>query len=92
MLNETSDNGNSADGRDHRPYCDTSLVVGAGIKRGYGHGESDKTGSAPLEKPVHPAQLLASPDDAFGIDPETMVLNRQPSELVQAPPVRELFS
>jgi uncharacterized protein (DUF1501 family) len=89
----TSGNGNSADGRDHWPYCYTSLVAGAGIKRGYVHGKSDKTGSAPIEKPVHPAQLLASIYYAFGIDPETMVLNhlKQPRELVQAQPVTELF-
>jgi hypothetical protein len=89
----TSGNGNSADGRDHWPYCYTSLVAGAGIKRGYVHGKSDKTGSAPIEKPVHPAQLLASIYYAFGIDPETIVLNhlKQPRELVQAQPVTELF-
>jgi len=89
----TSGNGNSADGRDHWPYCYTSLIAGAGIKRGYVHGKSDKTGSAPVEKPVHPAQLLASIYYAFGIDPETMVLNhlKQPRELVQAQPVTELF-
>ncbi len=50
----TSGNGNSADGRDHWPYCYTSVIGGAGIKRGYVHGKSDKTGSAPLELPVHP--------------------------------------
>ncbi len=44
----TSGNGNSADGRDHWPYCYTSVVAGGGIKRGYVHGKSDKTGSAPL--------------------------------------------
>ena len=90
----TSGNGNSADGRDHWPYCYTALVAGGGIKRGYVHGKSDKTGSAPVENPVHPAQLLASIYYAFGIDPGTMVLNhlKQPRELVQAQPVTELFA
>src|SRR5436190_7671395 len=90
----TSGNGNSADGRDHWPYCYTSLIAGGGIKRGYVHGKSDKTASAPVEKPVHPAQLLASIYHAFGIDPETMVLNhlKQPRELVQAQAVPELFA
>ena len=45
----TSGNDNSADGRDHWPYCFTSVVAGAGIKRGNVHGRSDATGSAPLE-------------------------------------------
>jgi hypothetical protein len=90
----TSGNGNSADGRDHWPYCYTSLIAGAGIKKGYVHGKSDKTASAPVENPVHPGQLLATIYHAFGIDPATIVLNhlKQPRELVQAQPVTELFA
>ncbi len=89
----TSGNGNSADGRDHWPYCYTAMIAGAGIKRGNVHGKSDKTGSAPLENPVHPTQLLATIYHAFGIDPATIVLNhlKQPRELVQAEAVTELF-
>ena len=90
----TSGNGNSADGRDHWPYCFTSVVAGAGIKRGYVHGKSDKTASAPLEDPVHPTELLATIYHAFGIDPETIVYNhlKQPRELVKAKAVTRLFS
>ncbi len=90
----TSGNDNSADGRDHWPYCYTAVVAGAGIKRGYVHGKSDKTGSAPLEDPVHPTQLLATIYHAFGIDPETIVYNHlnQPRELVKAQPVTQLFA
>ena len=90
----TSGNGNSADGRDHWPYCYTGLIAGAGIKRGYVHGKSDKTGSAPVEGAIHPTQLLATIYHAFGIDPATIVLNhlKQPRELVQAQPVTELFA
>lgn len=90
----TSGNGNSTDGRDHWPYCYTAVVAGAGVKRGYVHGRSDKTGSAPLEHPVHPGQLLASIYHAFGIDPETIVYNHlnQPRELVKAEAVTALFS
>lgn len=90
----TSGNGNSADSRDHWPYCYTSVVAGAGIKRGYVHGKSDKTASAPLEDPVHPGELLATIYHAFGIDPETTVYNHlnQPRELVKAHAVTKLFS
>lgn len=90
----TSGNGNSDDGRDHWPYCYTSVLAGAGIKRGYVHGASDKTASSPVDKPVHPAQLLATIYHAFGIDPETIVYNHlnQPRELVKAQAVTELFS
>lgn len=90
----TSGNNNSADGRDHWPYCYTSLVAGAGIKQGYVHGKSDKTASAPLEDPVHPGELLATIYHAFGIDPETIVYNHlnQPRELVKAQAVTKLFA
>ena len=90
----TSGNGNTPDGRDHWPYCYTSVIAGGGIKRGYVHGKSDATGSAPLEKPVNPQQLLATIYHAVGIDPRTMVFNHlnQPRELVQGDPVLELFA
>ena len=90
----TSGNDNSNDGRDHWPYCYTGLIAGAGIKRGYVHGKSDETASAPLEDPVHPGELLASIYNAFGIDPETMVMNHlnQPRELVKAHSVSALFA
>lgn len=90
----TSGNDNSNDGRDHWPYCYTGVIAGAGTKRGYVHGKSDKTASAPLEDPVHPGELLASIYHAFGIDSETMVMNHlnQPRELVKAQPVTALFS
>ena len=90
----TSGNGNSADGRDHWPYCFTSLVAGAGVKRGYVHGKSDATGSGPLEKPVHPRELLATIYHAVGISPETLIYNHlnQPRELVKGKPVLKLFA
>jgi hypothetical protein len=89
----TSGNGNSADGRDHWPYCYTAVMAGAGVKRGYVHGKSDKTASAPLEDPVHPGELLASVYHAFGIAPQTIVYNHlnQPRELVKAEAVTSLF-
>ncbi len=90
----TSGNDNSDDGRDHWPYCYSALIAGAGIKRGYVHGTSDQTGSAPLDHPVHPSELLATIYHAFGIEPETMVMNHlnQPRELVKAHAVTGLFS
>ncbi len=89
----TSGNGNSADGRDHWPYCYTAVLAGAGIRRGSVYGKSDKTGSAPAEDPVHPTELIASIYHAMGIDPATIIHNHlnQPRELVQANAVTKLF-
>jgi hypothetical protein len=90
----TSGNGNTQDGRDHWPYCYTAVIAGAGIKRGNVHGMSDATGSAPLESPVDPQQLLATIYHAIGLDPLTIVYNHlnQPREMVKGEPVLELFA
>lgn len=90
----TSGNDNDNQGRDHWPYCFTALVAGAGVKRGYVHGKSDATGSAPLESPVHPCDLLATIYHAIGIEPDTLIYNHlnQPRELVKGSPVLGLFA
>jgi hypothetical protein len=90
----TSGNSNSADGRDHWPYCYTAVVAGAGIKRGYVHGKSDATASSPLENPVHPTEILATIYHSLGIHPETIVYNHlnQPRELVKATAATALFA
>jgi uncharacterized protein (DUF1501 family) len=81
----TSGNSNSADGRDHWPYCYTGVIAGAGVRRGHVHGRSDATASAPLENPVHPRELLATIYHSMGINPHTLAYNHlnQPRELVQ---------
>ncbi len=90
----TSGNGNSPDGRDHWPYCYTACLAGAGIKRGFVYGKSDKTASGPLENPVHPTELLATIYHAIGIDPATIIYNHlnQPREMVKGSPVLGLFA
>lgn len=90
----TSGNSNSDDGRDHWPYCYTGLIAGGGIRRGYVHGKSDETGSAPLEDPVHPGELLATIYHAVGLYPRRTVYNHlnQPREMVKADAVMDLFA
>ncbi len=90
----TSGNGNSDDGRDHWPYCYTAVVAGAGIKRGYVHGESDATASSPKSNPVHPGELLATIYHAVGLNPRRMVFNHlnQPREMVKGDAVSALFA
>jgi uncharacterized protein (DUF1501 family) len=90
----TSGNQNQDDGRDHWPYCYTGVIAGAGVKRGLVYGRSDKTGSAPLENPVHPRELLATVYHSVGIDPGTIVYNHlnQPRELVQGEAVTGILS
>jgi uncharacterized protein (DUF1501 family) len=90
----TSGNGNSDDGRDHWPYCYTAVIAGAGVRRGFVYGKSDKTASAPTENPVHPRELLATIYHSVGLDPATMVMNHlnQPRELVQGETVTGILA
>lgn len=90
----TSGNRSSADGRGHCPYCYTALVAGGGVKRGSVYGQSDATGSAPLENPVTPEDLLATIYYSVGIDPGTLVYNHlnQPRELVKGSAVTGLMA
>jgi hypothetical protein len=90
----TSGNSNTDDGRDHWPYCYTALVAGAGVKRGFVYGKSDATGSAPVENPVHPTDLLATVYHSVGISPATIVYNHlnQPRELVKGNVVTGILS
>ncbi|QJX00401.1 DUF1501 domain-containing protein [Frigoriglobus tundricola] len=90
----TSGNQNQDDGRDHWPYCYTGVITGAGIKRGYVHGKSDKTASAPVEGAIHPTELLATIYHSVGIKPDTIVYNHlnQPRELVKGEVVSGLLS
>jgi uncharacterized protein (DUF1501 family) len=90
----TSGNQNNDDGRDHWPYCYTGVIAGAGTKRGYVHGKSDKTASAPVEGAIHPTELLATIYHSVGIKPDTIVYNHlnQPRELVKGEVVSGLLS
>ncbi len=90
----TSGNSNNDDGRDHWPYCYTACVAGAGIKRGFVYGKSDKTASAPVENPVHPRDLLATIYHSVGINPGTIVYNHlnQPRELVKGEVISSILA
>jgi hypothetical protein len=90
----TSGNTNNDDGRDHWPYCYTAVVAGAGVKRGFVYGKSDKTASSPIENPVHPQQLLATIYHSVGLNPRQMVYNHlnQPREMVKAEAITDILS
>ena len=49
------------------------LMTGAGVKRGYVHGASDKNAERVTEKPVGPADFIATVYAAMGIDPDGFV-------------------
>ena len=83
---------NPAGGRDHWPGCWTSVMAGGGIIGGQIIGSSDSIAAEPRDRPVSPAEFLATIYHALGID---YALNLPSSHipLVEpgARPVLELF-
>lgn len=68
-------------GRDHWPRCWTTLVAGGGVQGGRVIGRSDSCASEPVDRPVTPADLVATVYHAVG----------KPSALPSVRPVYELF-
>lgn len=64
---------NTTGGRDHWPRVFSVMLAGGGLKQGYVHGASDRTGESPLEKAVTPADLAATIYSLLGISPETLL-------------------
>ena len=78
-------------GRTATPAC----VAGAGVKRGFVYGKSDKTGLAPRWRTRSTRrELLATIYHSVGINPATIVYNHlnQPRELVKAEAVSGILS
>ena len=85
---------NSNVSRDHWPQCYTTLLAGAGVKRGFVHGASDKHGAYPAEHPVRPDDLAATIFYALGIDPhrEMQAANNRPVLAADGKPVTQIFT
>lgn len=62
-------NGRTANtGRDHHPFCFTTLLAGGGLKGGMVYGETDEIGWHVADKPVHINDLHATMLHQFGLD------------------------
>lgn len=55
-------------GRDHWTHCQTVVLAGAGVKRGFVLGASDRIAGYPVDEPVGPEDLAATIYHALGID------------------------
>jgi hypothetical protein len=62
---------NPAGGRDHWPQVWSVLIGGGGIQGGQVIGKTDEIGAYPIERPVTPAELVATVYHVLGIDLET---------------------
>ena len=62
---------NPAGGRDHWPQCWTVYFAGGGVQGGRVVGASDQIGGYPAERPVTPAEVVATIYHSLGVDLET---------------------
>lgn len=87
---------NPAGGRDHWPQCWSMLFAGGGVKGGQIVGASDEIGGYPKDRPVTPAEAVATIFHSLGIDLSTELPGPQgrPIPVVDygVKPVMELFS
>jgi uncharacterized protein (DUF1501 family) len=70
------DQGNNA-GRDHHPTCFTTMMAGAGVKKGHIHGATDDYCYNVAEDPVHVHDLNATILHLLGINHERLTYKFQ---------------
>ncbi len=83
----------SSAGRDHWPYCFSGMLAGAGVKRGYVHGASDRIGGRPAESPTSPRDLVATIYHALGIPADGRLPDRsgRPMPFCDGEPILPVF-
>lgn len=64
---------NPAGGRDHWPQCFTTYFAGGGVQGGRAIGASDPIGAVPDDRPVGPADLVATIFHSLGFSLETLL-------------------
>lgn len=86
---------NPAGGRDHWPQCWTVYFAGGGVQGGRVVGRSDEIGAYPAERPVEPAEVVATIYHSLGLDLEQTIPGPQgrPFPLVDfgVHEIKELF-
>ena len=80
-------------GRDHWSRVYSSIVAGAGVKRGNVVGASDKHGGDVAHRPISPKDLLATMYHLLGIDHQTIVHDAlgRPLPLVEGHVINEML-
>ena len=80
-------------GREHHPFCYSSLMAGAGIRRGAVHGSSDRIARYPEQDAVSPGDLAATVLHAMGVPAEATLRDAggRPHLLYAGNPVGGVF-
>ncbi|MEX0675825.1 MAG: DUF1501 domain-containing protein [Pirellulales bacterium] len=81
-------------GRDHWPFCYSLVLAGAGVKRGFVYGQSDRIGAYPAGMSHSPGDMAATLFWALGLDPATEIHDRfgRPFKLAEGKPITEVFA
>jgi len=85
---------NKDGGRDHWGACQSALFAGGGVRGGQVIGRSDRHGAYPADRPVSPADFLATLYSGLGIDPHAELRDREhrPYTLTDGDPIAGLMS
>jgi hypothetical protein len=85
---------NSHGGREHWPFVQSIVLAGAGIPGGSVYGSSDRIGAQPADKPVTPAELIATLLHLLGVRPGLELHDRRgrPVRAYDGKPLQGLFS
>ncbi len=86
---------NKDNGRDHWGPAASLLFAGAGLKRGFVLGQTDKHGAYVTRRPVAPADVAYTIYEAVGVDPHQWLRDPEgrPIEILdKGEPVRELLA
>jgi hypothetical protein len=82
-------------GRDHWNYCYTVMLLGGGVKGGFVHGASDKSGAFPSRDPVSPGDLVATIYHLLGVRHDRLVydqLDRPHRAVAEGNPITEILA
>ena len=81
-------------GRDHWSRAYSSLIAGAGIKRGHVVGATDKQAGDVADRPISPKDLLATMYHLLGVNPHLTIQDRQgrPLPLVDGDLIHEALA
>ena len=84
---------NNGGGRDHWPQVSCCFMAGGGMKTGQAIGATNRLGEFATNRPVHPAEVVATIYHNLGLNVMTEFLNDptgRPQHLIDMPPMREL--
>ena len=85
---------NKTGGRDHWGPLMSLLLAGGGLKVGQVIGQSNSRGETPVDRPIHPNDVLATVYRHLGIDPSSHTVTREGRPIPLLPngePISELI-